>query len=695
VKFLESNPSTDSVAGASRALGLRGACLPSSLVYRLGHWLFSRKYRLSTVFGLPALVFILMAAAVLNNTIAGISEDNLFKIAERGITSDAVEMLSILRDSSQPITAEALAASGELPRALPILAKKYSVVKMQLIDPAGRIVWSTDRGAVGLIDPPVPSLQRAMAGQIASRISGEHHLVYLEGWQPTISIVESFIPLGDPSTGQVVGVLEIHQNVTDDVSFIVGATRSSILKMTALTMTALFLVLLTVAVAADVIIGGAKRSAQVALETQLAERRQAADDLMESNRKLEEVVQTLKGTQQQIIQQERLRALGEMASGIAHDFNNALTPILGFASLLINHPDQLADVERVKKHLQIILTGAEDAASVVARLKEFYRRQDETDQFTLQDLTELAKQAISLTQAKWKDQALADGVTINIASDLREVPSIMGDASKIREALINLVMNAVDAMPAGGTITLSTYTRRNQAVLSVADTGLGMTEEVKQRCMEPFFTTKGSHGSGMGLSMVYGIMQRLGGTLEVASELGKGTSFILRFPIPGQPVQEKADPVLQPCSLQPLDLLVVDDEPMVALLLTAYLTSDVHHNVVTASNGRQGLEKFQTGHFDLVLTDRAMPDMNGDQLAASIKQISPETPVIMLTGFGDIMSTTGEAPVGADLVLSKPVTMDGLLRGLATAMKGYRAGSVAPEGFGESVKNPLPLATIL
>jgi signal transduction histidine kinase/FixJ family two-component response regulator len=669
--------------------------------YRLGHWLLNRKYRLTIVFGLAALLFVLTAAAVISNTISRITENNLVRIAERGITSDAIDMLSMLRDPdpSQPLTIEALAASSELPQALPVLVQKYSVVKLQLVDPTGRVAWSTDRTALRQIDPMSPSLRTALAGQITSKFYGNHQLADLGGRQPSISIVASYIPLRDPPTGQVVGVLEIYRNVTNDVPFILGATRLSILSVTAVTMAGLFLVLLVVAAVADVIISRSKQRERAALETQLAERRQAADALMESNQKLEEVVQKLKGTQQQIIQQERLQALGEMASGIAHDFNNALTPILGFTSLLIDQPDRLSDVESVKKQLQIILTGAEDAASVVARLKEFYRQQDETDQFTPQDLAELAELAISLTQAKWKDQALAQGATINVASDLLEVPPIMGDASRIREALINLIINAVDAMPGGGTIALRTYTEGNRAVMSVGDTGKGMTEEVKQRCLEPFFTTKGSQGTGMGLSMVYGIIQRHGGTMAIESEFGKGTSFIMRFPIPRGTIPRgtvpaAVDTILKSIDLPPLHLLVVDDEPMVALLLTTLLTSGGHHTVVTAANGREGLERFQAERFDLVLTDRAMPEMNGDELAARIKEISPGTPVVMLTGFGDIMSVTDEKPAGANIVLSKPVSMDSLLQGLAAAMKAPEPDSMVHEDREESLGHSLSVVTV-
>ena len=221
----------------------------------------------------------------------------------------------------------------------------------------------------------------------------------------------------------------------------------------------------------------------------------------------------MKQTQQNIIQQERLRALGQMASGIAHDFNNALTPILGFSELLLKRSEGLDDRDTVERYLRMMNMAAQDAATVVgnSRLREFYRKREEGENFAPASLHDLVGQAISLTQPRWKDEAQAKGITIKMETDLQEVPLIIGDESELREALTNLVFNAVDAMPDGGTITLRTRRDGNQVVLEVSDTGTGMTEEVRQRCLDPFFTTKGAHTSsrtGMGLAMVYGIVQR-------------------------------------------------------------------------------------------------------------------------------------------------------------------------------------------
>lgn len=693
MKSLDIQQSSGSIADITLAIGQLNGGQPSGMGHQLGSWLLNRKYRLAAVFGLVALLVILIATAVISNTISRITENNLIRVAEREVTLDAVEMLSMLRDPSRPLSLEDLVASSELTQALPVLVQQYSVIKLHLVDNSGKIVWSTDRTAAGNEDHQSASFQRAKEGEIASEFSDDHQLAELDGLRPKISIVETYLPLRDSSTGDVVGVLVIYRNVTDDVPYLIEATRSSVLQVTAATMAALFLVLLIVVVIADMIISRSKGREQTALETQLAERKQAAAALLASNQRLEGVVQELKDTQQQIIRQERLRALGEMASGIAHDFNNALTPILGFTSLLIQNPDDLRDLEIVKSRLEIILAGAEGAASVVARLKEFYRQPDETDQFTDVDLGDLADVAISLTQAKWKDQALANGATINVERNLLGVPSVSGDAPQIREALINLLMNAVDAMPSGGTISLSTYTEGEWAVLSVGDTGMGMTEEVKQRCLDPFFTTKGSHGTGMGLSMVYGIVQRHGGTMNIESEVGKGTTFAMRFPIPKHSVGGKDDSVggkddamVEQNSLPALHLLVVDDEPLVAQLLTAFLRND-GHTVVTAADGEQGLKKFQSEDFDLVLTDRAMPVMNGNQLAAAIKETSPTTPVIMLTGFGDIMAVTDETPAGIDLVLGKPVTMAGLRQALATTMNSVQTGAIFKEHPGQLAGN--------
>jgi len=344
-----------------------------------------------------------------------------------------------------------------------------------------------------------------------------------------------------------------------------------------------------------------------------------------------------------------------MAGGIAHDFNNALASILGFSELLSQRPETLANKEKTLRYLQMINTAARDAGSVVNRLREFYRQREEGEVFAPVDLNKLVEEAVALTRPKWKNQAEAGGITIHVAAELGEISPVNGSAPDLREALTNLILNAVDAMPQGGTITLRTRRDGARVALEVSDTGTGMSEEVRRRCLEPFFTTKGERGTGLGLSMVYGILQRHEGIIDIQTKLGQGTSFILSLAAAIAPAMElKA--VATPCKVRPVRVLLVEDESAVCQILREYLAGD-GHTVTTATNGHEGLTRFQAVEFDVVILDRAMPGMSGDQLAASIKKLRPDMPVILLTGFGGMMKATGEKPSGVDLVLAKPVTI--------------------------------------
>ena len=387
-------------------------------------------------------------------------------------------------------------------------------------------------------------------------------------------------------------------------------------------------------------------------------RRRAEEDLREANRELEKALSDLKATQRQVIQQERLSALGQMASGIAHDFNNTLTPILGFSDLLLTKPGLLDDKEETRRFLGFLRTSARDAASVVARLREFYRPLEHDEEFSVVDLNALAREVVSLTEPRWRGQSQAKGATVYVETDLPDIPPVAADESALREVLTNLILNAVDAMPTGGTITLQTAVEREQVVLRVRDTGMGMTEAVRQRCLEPFFSTKGENGTGLGLSMVYGIIERHRGRIEVESAPGEGTSFNIRLPI-GTSIGAQSPTVVDAEPNSALSVLVVDDEPAVREVISAYLRSE-GHGVITASSGREGLEQFQAQPFDIVVTDRAMPEMSGDQMAGFIKHLRPDIPVVLLTGFGTLIEVTGEHPKDIDVVLSKPVTLGAL-----------------------------------
>jgi len=401
----------------------------------------------------------------------------------------------------------------------------------------------------------------------------------------------------------------------------------------------------------------------------ITERKRAEQQLRDSNRQLSEALTELRQTQRQIIQQENLRALGQMASGIAHDFNNALAPILGFSELLLTKPDAIADQKKVTKYLQIINTCANDAAGVVRQMREFGRKRETAagDKQT-HNLAELVLQTIEHTRPRWKDQAQAAGVFIQVKTDLQKVPPLIGEEFAFREILTNLIINAVDAMPAGGTITLGTAVEGEFVRLWVRDTGAGMTEEVRQRCFEPFFTTKGAHGTGLGLTTLYGIVQRHGGTVEVESKLGQGTTFIIRLPINLTKTAPAVGPVPVAAALpRKLHVLVVDDDPSLCDVAEASLTND-GHTAEIAYDGKMALKLLQEGRFDVVLTDKAMPEINGEQLAAAIHLIAPDLPVILMTGFGDLMKTAGEKPPHISEILSKPFTLAMLRAALGRAL---------------------------
>ena len=413
----------------------------------------------------------------------------------------------------------------------------------------------------------------------------------------------------------------------------------------------------------------ALREANEELESRVADRTVelsgANESLEESNNRLEETLVELRNTQEHVAQQERLSALGTMASGIAHDFNNALSPILGYSGFLLEDADQFD--ETTVKYLRVISTSAEDAAAVVGRLKDFYRQREGSELMMPVDINDVVARVISLTQPRWRDMAQAKGIDIQLTTQLADnLPEVSGDEAELRTALGNVVFNAVDAMPDGGTITLRTYQDGEEIVLEVTDTGTGMSDDVLRRAMEPFFSTKDDQGTGMGLAMVYGTLQRHNGKLEVQSEVGQGTSVGFRLPIQTEyreiPTTLVAEPL--PAGLR---FLVVDDEQRVRDMVGDFLRRE-GSTVETATNGRDALEKFHRDKFDLVITDRGMPEMNGDALAAAIKEAAPNTPIIMLTGFGEMMISAGEKPAGVDRILGKPVT-PAALRQAVTALR--------------------------
>jgi len=400
----------------------------------------------------------------------------------------------------------------------------------------------------------------------------------------------------------------------------------------------------------------------------ITEHKKAEETLRKSNLDLKEALKKVEDMEQQMIQQERLSALGQMASGIAHDFNNALMPILGYSDLLLANPDLLGNREDALKMLKLVHTGAMNAVVTVRRLGEFYRPPDLSQQKPV-DLFHVIQSTVALTRPKWKEEMGAKGIAIEIRTDVEPVPPVLGDTHELSQLLTNLILNAVDAMPKGGSITIRLHplVSSKHAVLEVRDTGVGMSAEVRRRCLEPFFTTKNGRNVGLGLAASHGIVQRHKGSIEVQSEPGKGTHITVRLPLQDSPVtpvkQQEVPPSICLRLVPPLRVLFVDDEESARFMVRRFLETD-GHSVTLATDGRAGLTSFKAGRFDVVILDRAMPGMSGDELAAAIKTNSPETPVIMLTGFGGMMTDLGEHPVGVDKIMCKPLTQEALRRAL-------------------------------
>lgn len=380
---------------------------------------------------------------------------------------------------------------------------------------------------------------------------------------------------------------------------------------------------------------------------------------------LQRAYEQLKLSQDEAMRAERLRALGQMASGIAHDFNNVLTPVLGYLELALEHPAMpdgaRADVERARR-------GALAASSIVARLREFYRPRDAAEPFGPVDLNRVIREAVDLTRPRWRDIPQEQGIVIDTRLDLGPSPRVQGDPAALRDLLTNLIANAVDAMPNGGSITIRTETEGEHVLLSVADTGVGMSEEVRRRAFEPFFSTKGSQGTGLGLSICYGIVQRHGGTIDLRSEQGKGTTVLVRLPISAEALPLGQDETLPP--LPPLTILLVDDEDSVRAVIGRMLTR-AGHTVIAVGGGREAIAEIQhrrPGEIDVVITDLGMPQVTGREVARASKAHAPLTPVILLTGWGGKMGQELGRPEDVDAILTKPVQTTDLHRSLARVL---------------------------
>jgi signal transduction histidine kinase/ActR/RegA family two-component response regulator/HAMP domain-containing protein len=406
---------------------------------------------------------------------------------------------------------------------------------------------------------------------------------------------------------------------------------------------------------------------------------------------LQQAYENLRQSQETVVQQERLRALGQMASGVAHDINNAISPIALYTESLLERETALSD--RARSYLTTIQTAIHDVARTVSRMREFYRPQEGQAALAKIELDKVIRGVLELTQARWRDLPQERGAVIELQTELVKPPAvIMGAENEIRDALTNLVFNAADAMPDGGTLTVRTTRVLRQpkreegadprvpeigaeqppvemACLEVSDTGVGMDPETRRRCLEPFFTTKGERGTGMGLAMVYGMAKRHRAELEIDSTPGRGTTVRVVFLAASDAVDQTGRQLALGMPVQPLRILIVDDDPLIIESLRETLRGD-GHRVTAAEGGQAGIDAFEAARargepFELVITDLGMPYVDGRRVSATIKSASPNTPVVLLTGWGQRLTAENQVPPHVDRVLNKPPRLRELRAALA------------------------------
>jgi signal transduction histidine kinase/CheY-like chemotaxis protein len=378
---------------------------------------------------------------------------------------------------------------------------------------------------------------------------------------------------------------------------------------------------------------------------------------------LEKAYQELASTQEQLIMTEKLRALGEMAGGVAHDFNNVLGAILGRTQLLL----RAVEDPKLVKHLQQIEQMTLAGAKTIQRLQNF-TRVSSSGRYETIDLIKVVEDAIEMTRPRWKDQCQKGGVAIDIRFDFKERLSVMGNPSELAEAFSNLIMNSIDALPQGGAITINSIRQDDKAILTFQDNGVGMDEVTLKRIFFPFFTTKGRQGTGMGLSVVYGIINRHRGEIDVTSKIGEGTTFTIILPISQQtsPVIEE---IPKPVQVAKARVLLVDDDENIRSVISDMLDL-LGHQVMAAPCGEDALKLFQKHDFDLVITDLGMPGISGWDVVRACKEMRPHIPVIMISGWGNQIDENMISQSRLDGVLAKPFEMNKIKAMLGKVLSG-------------------------
>jgi PAS domain S-box-containing protein len=367
-----------------------------------------------------------------------------------------------------------------------------------------------------------------------------------------------------------------------------------------------------------------------------------------------------KKMEEALLQSEKMRAMGVMTSGVAHEFNNILGIISANAQLM---EEKNGDDKELTEALRTICRVAEDGANIVDRMYEFINVKKDASKFVKVDMRNLVKQVIDFTMPRWKNMAQAKGITYDINKEgLKSVPPLFGNPSELREVLVNIINNALDAMPAGGCISFGTWREDGTVYVSISDTGKGMSEEVKRKLFDPFFTTKRPKGSGLGMSVTYGIITRHDGKIDVESKVGKGSTFTLKLPMP----LETVHPVVKPernreIKVKNLNILVVDDEQDMCETLSNFFIKE-GHKVKSVNSGTDGISLLKSEDFDLILCDLVMPNVTGRDVIKALDTLDKRPKVGLITGWRYEMEDVEKEDLKVDFVMRKPFKLSEIRR---------------------------------
>ncbi len=381
--------------------------------------------------------------------------------------------------------------------------------------------------------------------------------------------------------------------------------------------------------------------------------------------RLEATIEELQRAHDYLVHSEMLRIAGEMAAGVAHDFNNILGAIVGRTQLLARKLDSggLSTAE-LASALAVIERAAHDGRETSRRMRQFGQSSQPAATEAV-DLHVMLMDAIEFTRPRWEDEAHVSGNTIDVVLDSLPGAWVAGRANELREIFTNLILNSVDALPQGGTIRAAVRTEGQQVIATIADDGIGMDEETERRLFDPFFTTKGAGGTGLGMSVVYGIVQRHGGRIEVVTRPGAGTRMELTFPLTAAP-RAPAPAEAAAETLPTLDVMIVDDEEPVREVLRDIALA-LGQRAVAFSSGAEALRELRPGAFQLLVTDLGMPNMTGWELAGKVRALDPAMTIAFVTGWGEDVDRRAADAAGADLVLAKPFTIDDVMRAVRLA----------------------------